>query len=111
MIKVESGCNFFNGNKSRLCKLNFAEKFINLTKYPDVPSIIPLNIFCDESTSDGGDSNENIVSSLKKTYRGLKNCSKLYQNAKLALFKTFKETNLGTWVKSPADIDLFQICE
>lgn len=98
------------------------ERFKKLTtSHEDIPCIIPYKIkeetaeeiaSEDAATSaEAAEAEQILPNIIKNTYRGLKNSSLLYQKAKIAFFQTLKETNYGTWVKAPVDIDMFDINE
>lgn len=108
MVKTNSGVNFFNNTKpSRLCKMSLLARFKQLTStHSNIPCIVPYNV--DEVPSNGDPNAAPVViEPYKSTYAFLKNSSKHYMDAKIALYSTLEEVGLGTWVKNPVDIDMF----
>lgn len=109
MLKTENGVNFFNSKKpSRLCKLALVSRFNQLiNSHSNIPSIIPYKAN-EVPTSSSDDPNANTLQvPYKQTYEFLKNSSSYYLQAKTAFFSSLSESGLGTWSKSPADMDWF----
>ena len=105
-----------NNSSSRLCKKSLLKRFNRfITSQSSIPSIIPYNVesfdfelvYGQNTTKDLDEGTRLMLNNLKHTYAGLKNASCQYKLAKIALFKTMKKCGLGSWIKSPVDVDLF----
>ncbi|KAJ6224411.1 hypothetical protein RDWZM_002956 [Blomia tropicalis] len=116
ILLSESGVNMLNNSSSRLCKKSLLKRFNRfITSQSSIPSIIPYNVesfdfelvYGQNTTKDLDEGTRLMLNNLKHTYAGLKNASCQYKLAKIALFKTMKKCGLGSWIKSPVDVDLF----
>ena len=82
------------------------ERFLNLiSNYPDISKEIHLT----DTSDDVNVETLSISNCANKDYHFLKHIARTYHQAKIALFATFEESNLKTWVPAPIDVDLFPI--
>nr|SZF06485.1 double-stranded RNA-specific editase 1-like isoform X2 [Psoroptes ovis] len=106
IIRTETGVNYLNNGISRLCKRKLLDRFINLiTKHPKICDEIILNTDMSESKV------LSIENCIGMDYHCLKHIAKNYHQAKIALFQTFKDSDLHTWVPAPIDTDRFPIID
>ena len=91
-----------SGSPSRLAKVSFFRRFLNLVSHPEI-AIVPS-----PTTKDLISSRREFRVAMSQ-YSQAKSSAASYQTAKQTLYQAFKKSHLGTWVKKPMEQDEFQL--
>jgi len=94
-----------SGAPSRLAKVSFFRRFLNLVSHPEISMKTSIATNPSNVTSP----NRSEMREALRQYSQAKATAISYQKAKEAFYQAFQKAQLGTWVKKPMEQDEFQL--